>query len=84
MCEDIFAHSVSFSLTCHFPHTRGISLFSEDDDLPAGYLNQPIKMTGGGVKLDICPHVKSGTSLSLQEQCDVNQINEWTNNEQDL
>lgn len=30
--EDIFERLTSLSLTCHLSHTRGISLFSDDDD----------------------------------------------------
>jgi len=30
--EDIFERLTSLSLTCHLSHTRGISLFGDDDD----------------------------------------------------
>lgn len=32
--EDIFEWLTSLSLTCHLSHTRGISLFGDDDDVP--------------------------------------------------
>ena len=83
--EDIFERLTLLSLTCHLSHTRGISLFSDDDDDVLAELSKSAdEAHSGGVKRSACPPIKSDTDLSLQEQCSDNHINESTNNKLDL
>lgn len=83
--EDIFERLTSLLLTRHLSHTRGISLFGDDDDV----LPELCKSADGADKRwrqaeCMCSPIKSGTSLSLQEQFGDNHVNESTNNKLDL
>lgn len=68
--EDIFERLTSLSLTCHLSHTRGISLFSDDDDV----LTELSESADEADKRwrqasSVRSPIKSGTSPSLREQC---------------
>lgn len=51
--EDIFKWLTSLSLTCYLSHTRGISLFSDDDDILTVLSKVLMILTRGGVKQNV-------------------------------
>lgn len=65
--EDIFVWLTSFSLRCHLTHTRGISLFSDDDDVLAELSKLLMKLMIDPVSSRLFSPVKSCTGPSLQE-----------------